>query len=162
MDLEPQREPVYLSLDALRALQGREAGVSDWLEITQPMIDRFADLCGDHQFIHVDPVRAVQTPFGGTIAHGFLTLSLLTWFAQGARPRIEGTRHSVNYGFDRLRFVAPVPAGSRIRGRFRLTQLEERVAREITQHWEATVEIEGAERPALIADWVIRSYLEET
>jgi acyl dehydratase len=165
--LEAQREPVYLSLDALRAMQGHEAGVSDWLEITQPMIDGFADLCGDHQFIHVDPVRAAGTPFGGTIAHGFLTLSLLTWFAQGVRPRIEGTAHNVNYGFDRLRFVAPVRTGSRIRGRFTLTRLEERAPGEITQHWEATVEIEGAEitnggRPALIADWVVRSYLEET
>ena len=162
MKLEAAREHVFVSLDALRAMQGQEVGVSDWLAVTQPMIDGFADLCGDHQFIHVDPVRAAETPFGGTIAHGFFTLSLLTWFAQGLRPRIEGTKHSVNYGFDRLRFVAPVPADSRIRGRFKLTRLEERVPGEITQHWEATVEIEGGQRPALIADWVIRSYLEES
>jgi len=162
MKLEAAREHVGVSLDALRAMQGREAGVSDWLPITQPMIDAFADMCGDHQFIHVDPVREAQSPFGVTIAHGFLTLSLLTWFAQGVRPRIEGTKHSVNYGFDRLRFIAPVPAGSRIRGRFRLTRLEERAPGEITQHWEATVEIENGQRPALIADWVVRSYLEES
>jgi acyl dehydratase len=160
--LEAVREHVFVSLDALKALEGREAGVSGWLEVTQDQIDAFADLCGDHQFIHVDPARAAAMPFGGTIAHGFYTLSLLTFFAQGVRPWIEGTKHSVNYGFDRLRFVAPVKVGSRIRGRFRLARLEERKPREITQHWDVTVEIEGAERPALRADWVTRAYLEET
>ena len=159
MKLEGSEERFYVPLEALRARVGEELGASDWLTIDQNRIDAFADLCGDHQFIHVDPERAAQTPFGGTIAHGFLTVSLLTWFAAGVRPRIEGTRHSVNYGFDRLRFVAPVPAGSRVRGRFRLTSLEERVPGEITQHYEVTVDIEGAARPALIADWVTRAYL---
>ena len=161
MKLEATREHVYLPLDALRGLVGQDVGVSDWLTIDQDRIDAFADLCGDHQFIHVDPERAAATPFGGTIAHGFYTLSLLTYFAQGVRPRIEGTRHSVNYGLDRLRFVAPVKAGSRIRGRFRLTRLDESKPGEVTQHWEVTVEIEGGERPALAADWVTRAYLEE-
>ena len=159
MKLEGSEEQIHLPLEDLRARVGEELGASDWLTIDQNRIDAFADLCGDHQFIHVDPERAAQTPFGGTIAHGFLTVSLLTWFAAGVRPRIEGTRHSVNYGFDRLRFVAPVPAGSRVRGRFRLTSLEERVPGEITQHYEVTVDIEGAARPALIADWVTRAYL---
>jgi len=159
--LESAKDHLFVSLDALRALEGHEAGVSDWLQVTQGQVDAFADLCGDHQFIHVDPARAAATPFGGTIAHGFYTLSLLTYFAQGVRPRIAGTAHSVNYGFDRLRFVAPVKVGSRVRGRFRLARLDERKPGEITQHWEVTVEIEGAERPALVADWVTRAYLEQ-
>ena len=158
--LAHEKEHVFIDLPALEARVGEEIGVSDWVTIDQPMIDAFADLTGDHQFIHVDPDRAAETPFGGTIAHGFMTLSLLTWFAAGVRPRIEGTRHSVNYGFDRLRFVAPVPSGARIRGRFRLTALEERVPGEITQHYEVTVEIEGGERPALVADWITRAFLE--
>ena len=163
--LDGNKEHGHVALEALRARVGEEIGVSDWLTIGQDRIDAFADLCGDHQFIHIDPERAAETPFGGTIAHGFLTLSLLTWFAAGVRPRIEGTRHSVNYGLDRLRFVAPVPAGSRVRGRFRLTSLEERVPGEVTQHYEVTVEIEGSEvesggRPALVADWITRAYLE--
>ncbi len=159
--LEGNKKHRHVALEALRARVGVEIGVSDWLTIGQDRIDAFADLCGDHQFIHVDPERAAATPFGGTIAHGFLTLSLLTWFAMGVRPRIEGTRHSVNYGFDRLRFVAPVPAGSRVRGRFRLTSLEEREPGEVTQHYEVTVEIEGGGRPALVADWITRAYLED-
>ncbi|HSF95579.1 MAG TPA: MaoC family dehydratase [Thermohalobaculum sp.] len=161
MKLESAKDHVFVTLEALRALEGREVGVSDWLAVGQAQIDAFADLCGDHQFIHVDPERAAATPFGGTIAHGFYTLSLLTHFAQGVRPRIEGTKHSVNYGLDRLRFVAPVKAGSRIRGRFRLAGLDERRPGEITQRWEATVEIEGGDRPALVADWLTRAYLEQ-
>jgi len=158
-------KPCVVPLDVLKARLGEEVGVSDWFAVGQAQIDAFADLTGDHQFIHVDPVRAADTAFGGTIAHGFLTLSLLSWFAGNARPRIAGTRHSVNYGFDKLRFVAPVPAGSRVRGRFRLTRLEQRVPGEVTQHYEVTVEIEGAEnvtggRPALVADWITRAYLE--
>ena len=160
MKIEATRDHVYITLDELRALEGREVGASDWLTVSQEQIDAFADLCGDHQFIHVDPARAAETPFGGTIAHGFYTLSLLTYFAQGVRPRITGTKHSVNYGFDRIRFSAPVPSGSRIRARFRLAKLDERKPGEITQHWEATVEIEGALRPALVADWLVRAYLE--
>lgn len=158
--LEGSEEHIYVPLEALRARVGTEIGVSEWLTIGQDRIDAFADLCGDHQFIHVDPERAAATPFGGTIAHGFLTVSLLTWFAAGVRPWVEGTVHGVNYGLDRLRFVAPVPSGSRVRGRFRLTALEERVPGEITQRYEVTVEIEGAERPALVADWLTRLYLE--
>ena len=160
MKLEESEARLHVPLEVLRAQVGEELGASDWLTIGQDRIDAFADLCGDHQFIHVDPERAATTPFGGTIAHGFLTVSLLTWFAAGVRPRIEGTRHSVNYGFDRLRFVAPVPVGCRVRGRFRLTRLEERAPGEITQHYEVTVEIEGKDRPALVADWVTRAYLE--
>jgi acyl dehydratase len=152
-------------LDGMRALVGQETGVSDWLTVSQDRIDAFADLCGDHQFIHVDPGRAAETPMGGTVAHGFLTLSLLSYLAPGARPRVEGTRHAVNYGFDRVRFVAPVRAGARIRARFALAALEEMHAGEVSLAWDVTVEVEGAEiarggRPALAARWLTRSYLE--
>jgi acyl dehydratase len=150
----------YVPLARMRALVGHETGVSDWLTVGQERIDAFADLCGDHQFIHVDPVRAAGTPMGGTVAHGFLTLSLLSCLAAGARPRIEGTRHSVNYGFDRLRFVAPVPAGARIRARFTLAALDETRPGEVSLAWDVSVEIEGGERPALAARWLTRSYLE--
>lgn len=163
MPLQPKlaSEPREIPFDLLKTLVGREVGVSDWILIDQERINAFADLTGDHQFIHVDPVRAAETPFGGTIAHGFLTVSLLSWFAGNARPRIARTRLSVNYGFDKLRFVAPVPVGSRVRGRFRLTAIDERVPREVTQHHEVTVEIEGPGRPALVADWITRAYLED-
>lgn len=150
----------YIPLHEMRQLVGRETGVSDWLTIGQDRIDAFADLCGDHQFIHVDPVRAAETPMGGTVAHGFLTLSLLSYLAVGARPRIEGTRRSVNYGFDRVRFVSPVPAGDRIRARFVLAALDEARPGEVSLAWDVTVEFEGGERPALTARWLTRSYLE--
>lgn len=150
----------HVSLEALRDMVGTETGVSDWLEIGQDRIDAFADLCGDHQFIHVDPERAAGTPMGGTIAHGFYTMSLLSYLGMGARPRLEGIRHSVNYGIDRLRFVAPVPAGARIRARFVLAGLEERKPGEITQTYDVTVEIEGQDRPALVCRWLSRAYLE--
>jgi acyl dehydratase len=167
LDAPPLRAKAdrYVPLAEMRGLVGEETGVSDWLAVGQDRIDAFADLCGDHQFIHVDPARAAATPMGGTVAHGFLTLSLLSYLAAGARPRIEGTRHSVNYGFDRVRFVAPVPAGARIRARFRLAALEEARAGEVSLAWDVAVEVEGAEiaaggRPAVAARWLTRSYLE--
>lgn len=156
----------HLPLAEMRALIGREAGVSDWLAVTQDRIDAFADLCGDHQFIHVDPARAAKTPMGGTVAHGFLTLSLLSYLAAGARPRIEGTVRAVNYGFDRVRFAAPVPAGARIRARFTLATLDESRPGEASLTWDVAVEVEGQEisaggRPAIAARWLTRSYLEQ-
>lgn len=151
-----------MTLEALRAREGEEVGVSSWVRVTQADIDTFAELTGDRQYIHVDPERAAASPFGGTVAHGFLTLSLLSRFAYEARPRLAGMRMSVNYGFDRLRFVAPVPAGARLRGRFRLDGLEETGAGEVTLRWGVTVEVEGADRPAIVADWITRAYLEET
>jgi acyl dehydratase len=155
----------YVPLAEMRTLVGQETGVSGWLAVGQDRIDAFADLCGDHQFIHVDPARAATTPMGGTVAHGFLTLSLLSYLAAGARPRIQGTRHSVNYGFDRVRFVTPVPAGARIRARFTLAVLDEVRPGEVSLAWDVAVEIEDAEigqggRPALAARWLTRSYLE--
>ncbi len=118
----PPASPAALALDALRARIGREAGASSWITLDQAVIDRFADLTGDRQFIHVDPGRAAaETPFGGTIAHGFLTLSLLSRMGAEALPPLAGRVRGINYGFDRVRFLAPVPAGGRVRGRFVLS-----------------------------------------
>lgn len=150
-----------LTVRELAAMEGREVGVSRWLTVDQPRIDGFAVLCEDDQFIHTDPERArAETPYGGTIAHGFLTLSLLSAMAYDAQPRLAGARMSVNYGFDRVRFLAPVPAGARVRGRFALRALEERAPNEITLTWDVTVEIEGSDKPALSAIWLNRRYLE--
>ena len=138
----------------LQALIGTEMGVSKWFEVTQARIDAFADATEDWQFIHVDPEAAKQTPFGGTIAHGFLTMSLASAMSYDAVPRLEGVVMGVNYGFDKLRFLAPVPAGSKVRGRFKLLSAEDKGGgRWLIKH-ELTIEIEGAEKPALIAEWL--------
>lgn len=145
----------------LPGLIGQELGVSRWITVDQARIDAFAKVTEDHQFIHVDPARAAaETPFGGTIAHGFLTLSLLSAMAYDAQPQLDGIRMSVNYGFDRVRFLSPVPAGARIRARFTLKAAEERVPGEVTMTWGVLVEIEGQDKPALAADWLGRRYLE--
>jgi len=149
-----------LRVEDLRALVGREVGVSSWVTVDQARIDSFAEVTGDHQFIHVDPARASKTPFGGTIAHGFLTLSLLSAFGLEAQPKIEGAVMGINYGFDKVRFLAPVKAGSRVRGRFVLAGLTQPKPGEIDLTWQVTVEIEGGKRPALVADWLNRFYLE--
>lgn len=143
-----------ITLDAYRALIGQEVGVSRWFDVGQDRINQFADITEDRQFIHVDPERAKATPFGGTVAHGFLTLSLLAPMAFDAQPRLKNTAMSVNYGFDRVRLMAPVPAGSRIRGRFVLKEIVDRGPAEIMARSEVTVEIEGAQKPALVADWL--------
>ncbi|WP_188054423.1 MaoC family dehydratase [Sphingosinithalassobacter sp. CS137] len=129
--------------------------VSDWVEVTQEMIDTFAEATGDHQFIHVDPERAKMTPFGGTIAHGFLTLSLMPMLsARTEQPQIEGLKMGVNYGGNKCRFLTPVRSGSRVRGRFKLLSLDEKRPGQWQQTTEYTLEIEGSEKPALIAEWV--------
>ncbi|WP_431469821.1 MaoC family dehydratase [Sphingosinithalassobacter sp. LHW66-3] len=129
--------------------------VSDWVEVTQEMIDTFADATGDHQFIHVDPERAKMTPFGGTIAHGFLTLSLMPMLsARTEQPQVEGLKMGVNYGGNKCRFLTPVRSGSRVRGRFKLLSLDEKRPGQWQQTTEYTLEIEGSEKPALIAEWV--------
>ena len=130
--------------------------VSRWFTVDQARIDAFAEVIEDHQFIHVDPERAAETRFGGTIAHGFLTLSLLSAMAYDAIP-LTGAL-SVNYGFDRIRFLSPVPSGARVRGRFTVAEVEERVPGETTMHRDVSVEIEGAARPALVARWLNRRY----
>ena len=128
--------------------------VSRWLAVDQARIDAFAKVTEDEQFIHVDPERASATLFGGTVAHGFLTLSLLSAMAYSALPRIEGAAHGVNYGFDRVRFINPVRSGSRVRGRFTLAAVTARSAREWQLTYEVSVEIEGVSKPALAATWL--------
>ena len=142
----------------LQSLIGQEIGVSRWITIDQARIDAFARITEDEQFIHVDPERAKATPFGGTIAHGFLTLSLASAMSYDAVAPLEGVVMGVNYGFDSLRFLAPVPAGSNVRGRFRLLSAEDKGAQDGVTRWllkhELTVEIEGGDKPALIAEWL--------
>ncbi len=133
---------------------GQEVGVSRWFLIDQKRIDAFADATEDWQFIHVDPQAAKATPFGATIAHGFLTLSMLSACAYDAMPAISGLAMGVNYGFEKVRFVAPVRAGKRIRARFRLEALTQRGPRDWQSRTAATMEIEGEDKPALIADWL--------
>lgn len=144
-----------MSAAEIKALAGSFEGVSPWIEVTQAMIDAFADATHDHQFIHVDPARAAaETPFGGTIAHGFLTLSLMSAMAYATLPRAREAAMGINYGFDKVRFLAPVRAGSRVRGRMKLAQCEERKPGELLSRYEVTVEIEGSDKPALAADWL--------
>ena len=134
---------------------GTEIGVSSWHLVDQKRIDAFADITEDHQFIHVDPGRAVrETPFGSTVAHGFLTVSLLSVFSYEALPKISGVTRGVNYGFDKLRFISPVRAGSRLRGRFTLMEAKPRGADALESRTSVSVEIEGGAKPALVADWI--------
>ena len=142
------------SLDEIKARLGGEVGVSEWILVDQARIDSFADVTEDHQFIHVDPEAAAKTPFGGTIAHGFLTLSLLSRMAADAMLRPDNVKMGVNYGFERVRFLAPVRSGKRVRGRFVLASFEEKRPGQYQFVHTVTVEIEGEEKPALIADWI--------
>jgi acyl dehydratase len=148
-----------VSRAAFEAMIGTEVGVSDWFTISQAQIDAFADCTHDHQYIHVDPAAAAQTPFGGTIAHGFLTLSLLSAMAY-QMPSIEGAVMGVNYGFNKIRFVSPVRSGARIRGRFTLAELTDIRPGEVQFIMHVTVEIDGQDKPALVAEWISRRYFE--
>jgi acyl dehydratase len=144
-----------ISLDAYQKMVGREVGVSSWYVVDQKRIDVYADVIEDHQFIHVDPERArAETAFGTTIAHGFLTMSLMSIMSYEVMPVIEGTTMGVNYGFDKLRFISPVRSGSRVRGRFTLAEAKLRKPKELQSLTHVTVEIEGEEKPALVADWI--------
>jgi acyl dehydratase len=134
--------------------------VSEWVEVTQAMIDQFAEATGDHQFIHVDPERAAQTPFGGTIAHGFLSLSLMPMLAAKTdTPKIRDVKMGVNYGGNKVRFLTPVRSGKRVRGRFRLLKFVERKPGVWEQLQEYTLEIEDEAKPALIAEWIALIYV---
>jgi acyl dehydratase len=134
--------------------------VSDWVEVTQEMIDKFADATGDHQFIHVNPQMAAMTPFGGTVAHGFLTLSLMPLLASRTeQPRIEGVKMGVNYGGNKVRFLQPVRSGKRVRGKFKLLSFEEKRPGQWQQTNEFTVEIEGEDKPAMIAEWISQIFV---
>jgi acyl dehydratase len=144
-----------ISLDAYQKMVGREVGVSSWHVVDQKRIDVYADVIEDHQFIHVDPARAkAETAFGTTIAHGFLTMSLMSIMSYEVMPVIEGTTMGVNYGFEKLRFISPVRSGSRVRGRFTLADAKLRKPKELQSLTHVTVEIEGEEKPALVADWI--------
>ena len=132
---------------------------SDWLTVDQTMIDGFADVTGDRQFIHVDPVRAAATPFGGTVAHGFLTLSLLSQLVAAIdRPPTPGIKLEVNYGFDQIRFLAQVRSGSRVRGVFTLRSIQEKRPNQFQQILDCTVEIDGGDKPALAAVWITQFF----
>jgi acyl dehydratase len=142
------------SLDDIRSKTGQEVGVSDWILVDQPRIDAFAEATEDRQFIHLDPDAAARTPFGGTIAHGFLSLSLLSRMAADAMLVPETTAMAVNYGLDRVRFLAPVRAGKRVRGRFTLDSADEKAPGQLLLRHTVTVEIEGEDKPALTAQWL--------
>jgi acyl dehydratase len=151
-----------IPLEAYRNLVGQEIGVSSWHLVDQNRIDVYADVIEDHQFIHVDPERARrETGFGTTIAHGFLTMSLLSIMSYEVMPLVEGVTMGVNYGFDRLRFISPVKSGSRVRGRFTLTEATLRKPGELLSRTAVAVEIEGEKRSALVADWLGLLYFSE-
>lgn len=144
-----------VTIDEMMNMAGQNLGTSEWITVDQEMIDKFADATGDHQFIHVNEETAKMTPFGTTIAHGFLTLSLFpAMMAKSDCPRPEGVRMGVNYGGNKTRFLAPVKSGKRIRGHFKLLELIEKRPSQYQQTLEFSVEIEGEDKPALIAEWI--------
>lgn len=145
---------VEVNAEELQRLVGQPLGVSDWFEIDQERVNAFADVTLDHQFVHIDVERASQTPFGGTIAHGFLTLSLLVHLCLDFIPKLDGTTLLVNYGFEKVRFVAPVRVGSRVRAHGRLKDAEQRKPGQFLLNVAVEVEIENEDKPALVAEWL--------
>jgi len=142
-------------LESLQAKVGQELGVSEWAEMTQDRISKFADVTEDHQFIHIDEEKAKMfTPFGGTIAHGFLTLSMLSRFAETGLPSVDGAIMGMNYGLNKVRFLSPVPSGAKIRGRFTLSSAEEKNPGQLLLSHTITVEVEGGTKPAAVAEWL--------
>ena len=150
-----------LTFAELGGVIGQDLGRSDWITITQERIDRFADATLDHQFIHVDPEQARKSSFGGTVAHGFLTMSLLPRFFFSVVRPIEGVEMEVNYGFNRLRLLRPVPVGSRLRAGFVLKDVVLKTPRQVLCAYDATVELQGADRPCLVAEWLMLSFLSD-
>jgi len=146
-----------LSMRELESRIGQEVGVSPWVEVTQQRIDLFAKAIDDPQWIHVDVERAKDSPFGGTIAHGFLTLSLLSKFIESTFSFAD-RKMGVNYGLNRVRFTAPLPSGSRVRARFKLLKYEKIDGNGVQVTWDVTVEREGSDKPVLVAEWLGRSY----
>lgn len=141
--------------DQLQNFIGKEVGVTDWLEVDQKRINQFAEATGDYQYIHIDPARAAQTRFGSTIAHGFLTLSLLSMLsAKNGGIKLDNPVMGINYGLDKVRFISPVKVGKKIRARFQLVSAEEKKPKHYLMKHNVTVEIEGEEKPALIAEWL--------
>ena len=148
---------VFNGADELKAAVGEQLGASDWVTVDQKQIDTFAEATGDHQWIHVDVEKAKDGPFGGTIAHGYLTLSLLPVFSAQVY-KVENVKMGINYGLNKVRFTSPVPVNSRLRGSFELLEVSE-VKDSLQVVNKVTVEIEGSERPACVAEWVGRLYL---
>lgn len=149
-----------ISAQDMQAMVGKTLGTSEWLLVDQDMINKFADATGDHQFIHVNEEMAKMTPFGGTIAHGFLTLSLFpVLMAKSDCPRVEGVKMGVNYGGNKVRFLAPVRSGKRVRAHFKLLELEEKRPGQWQQTLEFSVEIEGEDKPALMAEWISQFFV---
>ena len=148
---------VQFRVEELRGLVGEEVAVTDWLTVSQERIDAFADATEDHQWIHVDRERAAaESPYGTTVAHGFLSLSLLPYLL-GQAIEIQGTRLGINYGLNRVRFTGPLPSGSRVRARFRLAAVED-IAKGVQITWDVTVEREGEAKPVLVAEWITRRH----
>jgi len=144
-----------INADQLDNYLGQEVGVSEWFEIDQDRINKFAEATGDFQYIHIDPERAAQTPFGTTIAHGFLTLSLMSMLsADGGGIKLENSVMGINYGLDKVRFINPVKVGSKIRARFELVSAQEKKPKQYLLKHNVTIEIEGEDKPALIAEWL--------
>jgi acyl dehydratase len=153
--------PIEAAKAALEARIGQEVGISNWIVVDQAMVDQFAQTTRDDQWIHIDPDRAARdTPFGGTIAHGFLTLSLASRFAYDCFEMAPGQVMGINYGFNRLRFLSPVRAGSRLRGRFTLTGVTRRNATDLLRETRMTIDIDGHDIPALVADWLALAVFE--
>lgn len=149
-----------VSAEELKSYVGQSMGSSEWILVDQSMINTFADATGDHQFIHVDEEKAKLTPFGGTIAHGFLTLSLMPlMMAKANYPRPSGIKMAVNYGMNKVRFLAPVRSGKQVRGHIKLLELDEKRPGQWQQTVELTVEIEGEEKPALMAEWITQYFV---
>jgi acyl dehydratase len=158
--IQASDERIVTSVAELKTLIGQEVGVSDWLEITQERVNAFADATGDHQYIHVDPERARKTFFGGTVAHGYLTLSLLPLLSQsrqGVKVQLGG-KMGVNYGLNKVRFPAPVRVGKRIRLRSTLLAVEEIGDRAVQTIYNQVIEVEGEDRPACVAETISRVY----
>jgi len=152
-------EPILL--EQYRQLVGQQIGVSRWFLMDQPRIDRFAEVTEDEQFIHVDPVAATKTPFGGTIAHGFLSLSMVSVMAASIIPLVVGAEMRINYGINSVRFLKPVGAGKRVRGLFTLKDLQERGPGQWQSTFAVTIEIEFEDKPALVAEWLMLTILSQ-
>ena len=149
-----------MSPQDIQARVGENIGTSEWVEMSQERINKFAEATGDHQFIHIDPAKAALTPFGGTIAHGFLTLSMIPYLsANSDLPKVDGVKMGVNYGGNKTRFISPVRSGKRIRGHWKLVELVEKRPGQWQQTHEITIEIEGEDKPALITEWIMQFFV---
>ncbi|MEZ5896452.1 MAG: MaoC family dehydratase [Parvularculaceae bacterium] len=148
-----------IKVEKLSEYVGKQTGISDWLMVDQDRINVFADVTEDHQFIHVNPEAAKMTPFGTTVAHGFLTLSLLSKMAENAVLILDGVKMGLNYGFDKVRFMSPVKSGKRVRGHFTLMSADQKIPGQWQFKYAVKVEIEGEEKPALAAEWLSMQFV---